>query len=242
MASVTVRALHHYDRLNLLKPRRTGAGYRVYSIRDLERLEQIVALKFLGLSLKQIGSLLEREKLSLTAALRMQRTVLEKKRRLLDRAIRAIQEAERAIRLGQQTEAAMLRKIIEVIEMQDNTDWMLRYHTPEARKKVEERGREWSPELQERISKQWTDLMAEVETALGEDPAGPRVQALAARWIGLVEEFTRGDPEVAAGVRRLYADQANWPADFRQQAKPFLKPEVWSFMQKAIAIRKVSTI
>src|SRR5579863_9100245 len=90
LAGVTVRALHHYDRLGLLRARRSGAGYRLYSVRDLERLEQIVALKFLGLSLQQIRTLLEREQLALPDALRMQRTVLEGKRSLLERAIRAI--------------------------------------------------------------------------------------------------------------------------------------------------------
>ena len=60
LAGVTVKALHHYDRLGLLTPRRTEAGYRVYAERDLVRLEQIVALKFLGLPLRQIKALLER--------------------------------------------------------------------------------------------------------------------------------------------------------------------------------------
>jgi DNA-binding transcriptional MerR regulator len=46
LAGVTVRALHYYDRLGLLKPRRTNSGYRLYRAEDLERLEQIVALKF----------------------------------------------------------------------------------------------------------------------------------------------------------------------------------------------------
>ena len=61
LAGVTVRALHHYDRLGLLKPGRTAAGYRCYSLRDFERLEQIVALKFLGIPLKQIRTLFNRE-------------------------------------------------------------------------------------------------------------------------------------------------------------------------------------
>jgi len=238
LAGVTVRALHHYDRLDLLKPRRTGTGYRLYGVRDLERLEQIVALKFLGLPLKQIKAVLKRGAMELPDALRMQRSVLEQKRSLLDRAIRAIREAERAVNRGQETDAAVLKKIFEVIAMQDNSDWMLKYHTPEARKKVEARRQEWTPELQERVSKQWADLMAEAEAAMGEDPASSKVQALAKRWMDLVEEFTGGDPEVAQGVRRLYADQANWPASFQQQAKPFLNPAVWSFMQKAMAIRK----
>jgi DNA-binding transcriptional MerR regulator len=91
LAGVTVRALHYYDRLGLLKPRRTNSDYRLYRAEDLECLEQIVALKFVGFPLKQIKFLLDRDKSGLLEALRMQRRVLEKKRRLLDSAISAIQ-------------------------------------------------------------------------------------------------------------------------------------------------------
>ena len=61
LAGVTVRALHHYDRLALLKPvRRTEAGTELCRRHcDLARLEQIVLLKLLGFSLKQIGELLD---------------------------------------------------------------------------------------------------------------------------------------------------------------------------------------
>ena len=60
LAGVTVRALHHYDRMGLLRPKnRSQAGYRLYSNRDFARLEQIVVLKFLGMPLKQIRRLLE---------------------------------------------------------------------------------------------------------------------------------------------------------------------------------------
>jgi DNA-binding transcriptional MerR regulator len=237
LAGVTVRTLHHYDRLQLLKPRRSGAGYRLYCLRDLERLEQIVALKFLGLSLKQIQLLLDREALSLSDALRMQRTVLEQKMALLERAIAAIREAEAAVKPGQQTDAAVLKKIIEVIEMQDNTEWTLQYHNDAAKAKIAARRGEWSPELQERVSRQWMELIADVERSLGEDPASEKVQALADRWTALVEAFTKRDPDITEGVKKLYADQANWPASFQEQAKPFMKPDVWSLMHKAIALR-----
>src|SRR5215831_4224521 len=80
LTGVTVRALHHYDRLGLLRPRRTASGYRLYGTRELERLEQIVALKFIGISLKQIKAMLGRDALGLPDALRMQRAVLEQKR------------------------------------------------------------------------------------------------------------------------------------------------------------------
>ena len=61
LAGVTVRALHHYDQLGLLKPlRRPGSGYRIYRDADFARLEQIVVLKFLGIPLREIGPLLKK--------------------------------------------------------------------------------------------------------------------------------------------------------------------------------------
>jgi DNA-binding transcriptional MerR regulator len=228
LAGITVRALHHYDRLGLLKPRRTGSGYRLYCLGDLERLEQIVALKFLGIPLKQIRTLLDHDPLALPDALRMQRRILEDKRRLLDRAIRAIREAE------QRPDAVLLQKIIEVIEMQNDTDWMKKYHSDEGWAKIQERRPQWSPELQERVSREWTELFRDVEAALSEDPAGARAQALAARWKKLVEEFTGGDRDITAGVGKVWADGPNWPAEFQKQAAPFSNPKVWEFMSKAL--------
>ena len=52
MAGVTCKTLRHYDRLEVLKPTRTAAGYRTYSEQDLGRLERIVALKFPGAPIK----------------------------------------------------------------------------------------------------------------------------------------------------------------------------------------------
>ena len=76
-AGVTVRTLHHYDRLGLLKPSRyTDAGYRLYGERDFARLQQIVVLKFIGLSLKEIKRLLEEKQLDLPGTLRVQREIV----------------------------------------------------------------------------------------------------------------------------------------------------------------------
>src|ERR1700682_4346661 len=108
LAGVTVRTLHHYDRLALLRPPRTEAEYRLYGLPDLERLEQIVALKFLGLPLKQIKTLLDLESRKLPEVLRSQRLALEEKRRRLDQAIYAIRDAESVIESGKPADAAVL--------------------------------------------------------------------------------------------------------------------------------------
>jgi DNA-binding transcriptional MerR regulator len=236
LAGVTVRTLHHYDRLGLLRPSRTGAGYRVYRESDLERLEQIVALKFVGLPLKRIKTLLDRDNLDLADALPRQRLVLEAKRKWIDRAIHAIQDAERALATGQRPNAALLKKIIEVIEMQNDANWSEKYYSEEALEKLKKR--EWTPEMQEQTTKRWNELFQEVEGALDEDPAGEKAQALAARWGVLIREFTGGDPEVTRGLNNVWKDSSGLPAETRQNMKPYINPKVHEFIQKAFAARK----
>src|SRR6266480_7040381 len=88
LTGVTVRTLHHYDRLALLKPSHySRAGYRLYGEGDFARLEQIVALKFIGFSLKEITGILSRDSIDLASALRRQREAFHEKRRRLELAI-----------------------------------------------------------------------------------------------------------------------------------------------------------
>lgn len=236
LAGVTVRTLHHYDRLGLLKPRRNGSGYRLYRESDLERLEQIVALKFLGLPLKEIRSLLDAAAPELPDALRMQRRALEEKRRLLDRAITVIREAEAVVAGGRPAGAAVLKKIIEVIEMQQNNDWT-KYANEAAKEKLAARQGEWSPELQERVSRQWMELISEVQAAMdaGESPASPKAQALGARWKALVEEFTHRDPDLTQAASNAWKDRANWSKQQQEQAGSFrVTPQMWGWIHQVM--------
>src|SRR5262249_7055122 len=152
LTGLTVRALHHYDRLGLLPPaRRTAAGYRLYTLRDLARLEQIVALKFIGFSLDDIKTILfDPKKFDLAEML--QREIMTRKRAWLDSAIAAIERAESIARKRSSLDVTSLKRIIEVISMQTNTNWMMQYYSEEARRKLEERAKDWTPEKQAKVS------------------------------------------------------------------------------------------
>ena len=236
LAGVTVRALHHYDRLGLLKPSgRTNSGYRLYTDRDLVRLEQIVVLKFLGLPLKQIRTLLDRH-VALAETLRRQQNVLADKRRQLDAAIHAIRQAEQSLGSRREPDWELFKRIIREVEMQNDTEWGKKYYSPEAQAKIDERKALWSPELQEKVTNEWKALLADVEAALSETPASPKAQALAARWKKLVDGFTGGDPEVQKGLNKMWADKANWPAGPARQFT--IKPETQAFIAAAMNAAK----
>jgi DNA-binding transcriptional MerR regulator len=232
-AGVTVRTLHHYDRLGLLSPSgRTEAGYRLYSDRDLVRLEQILALKFIGFPLREIGQLLKRDARDLPAALRRQRRMILEKRRLLDLAVEAIQQAEAAAASGELADWQAIQKIIEVIHMQDTMEWAKKYYTEQALESLA--NRQVSPEVIEQAQRDWAILIEEVEASLGEDPAGPKAQALAARWRTLIESFSAGDRAIEQGLNKFYSDQANWPPSFQ---KPY-SDAAGAFMCQAMAAAK----
>ena len=60
LAGVTVRTLHHYDRIGLLSPSgRTSAGYRQYAPADLDRLHQVLLYRELGFPLEEVATLLD---------------------------------------------------------------------------------------------------------------------------------------------------------------------------------------
>jgi len=79
MSGVTVRTLHFYDEMALLKPAYTAAnGYRIYGEPQLLMLQQILFYRELGFELKRINEILSQRKFEKIAALKSHRQVLEK--------------------------------------------------------------------------------------------------------------------------------------------------------------------
>jgi MerR family transcriptional regulator, thiopeptide resistance regulator len=213
LAGVTVRALHHYDRIGLLKPQRSSSGYRLYSLADLERLEQIIALKFLGIPLREIKTLLASSPLTLGESLDLQRRALTEKRDLINRAIRAISAAEELVRSGHVTDASVLRRIIEVIEMKPEENFMRKYYTEEAWALRSQIMEEIPPETREGHREVWRQLFVKIESALDLDPADEAVQLLAKEWVLLAEMVSRGDSGLKAGSIKAWQDHRSWPPD-----------------------------
>ena len=232
-AGVTVRTLHHYDRLGLLRPARSRSGYRLYRQQDFVRLGQIVTLKFIGFPLKQIRAVLERSSFDLPAALRLQLQLMRRKRQQLDQAIQALSYAEHAAARGSAADA--LRKVSEAIEMANNQEWTSRYYSEEA-KQVLARRREADPGEAERGTRDWAALIADVEQAVKEkvEPASARGRKLAERWSVLILRFTQGHAAVEQGLRKLWSDEKNWPRTFH---KPF-SDAAQAFICAAQAARK----
>ena len=96
LTGVSVRTLHHYDAIGLLKPTRvTDAGYRLYDEAALGRLQIILLFRELQFPLKEIKGMLDAEYFDPLAALEDQIRLLELKREHLDRLIDHARQIQR---------------------------------------------------------------------------------------------------------------------------------------------------
>jgi DNA-binding transcriptional MerR regulator len=85
LAGVTVRTLHVYDQIGLLKPAiRSEAGYRYYSEPELLRLQQILFFKEMGISLEEIGNILDDPDFDLEEALEGHKQSLERRKEQIE--------------------------------------------------------------------------------------------------------------------------------------------------------------
>lgn len=92
LSGVSIRALHHYDAIGLLKPSKvTEAGYRLYDENTLARLQTVLMFRELGFSLSDIKKILDSPDFDVRAALEQHIEMLRLQRRHIDGLISAAQ-------------------------------------------------------------------------------------------------------------------------------------------------------
>ena len=234
---LTVRTLHHYDAIGLLKPSgHSEAGYRLYTAADVARLQQVLSLRQLGFSLDQIRACLDSADFSplqiIELHLERVREQMQTQRRLHERLealaarLRAAGTVSADEFLGTIEEMTMLEALQE------------KYFTPEQLRTIKERGEAAGHEQLERMQEAWAMLIADLRAAMerGTDVADPAVQALARRWQDLLHESTGGDKQIALAMKRLWEEQGDrLTAQFGSQ---YDSRPVWDYVRQAIAAGK----
>lgn len=95
---LTVRALHHYDAIGLVRPsHRSPAGYRLYAEQDLRRLQQVLVFRELGFGLDEVRALIDAPPDRRRDALLAQRAALLERRRHADAVLEAVDATLRTL-------------------------------------------------------------------------------------------------------------------------------------------------
>jgi DNA-binding transcriptional MerR regulator len=101
LAGVTVRTLHHYDRIGLLSPsERTAAGYRRYTPADLDRLHRVLVYRELGFPLEEVATLLDDPDADPAAHLRRQHRLLRERLERTQAMVEAVEKEMEAQQMG----------------------------------------------------------------------------------------------------------------------------------------------
>ena len=210
---VTVRTLHHYDRIGLLRPSgRTEAGHRRYAPADLLRLQQILTLRYLGFPLSRIADLLARPDFDVIASLRAQQAALRDRIAELTGigAIVADLVARRLATGAWDWDVAIAASAAVRGGPTRGGDDMDAYYTPDQLARFAQLDQQISPQDRAAIEAAWPPLLAEVRAAVagGLDPADPAARTLAARWHALVAATFREDTDLRDTVGARYAEGA----------------------------------
>jgi len=229
-AGLSVRTLHHYDEIGLLRPAaRTPAGHRLYGRAEIERLQQIASLRHLGLPLAEIGECLARPEYSLEQVLtlhveRMERQIAGQQQIL--EIVRSLRDRLRS------AEAVSVDELTRTIEVTMNYET---YYTPEQLASLAERREQVGEDRIRQVQREWQELFAEYERAMGAGlaPASEEVGALARRSAALIQEFTGGDPGIARSLNNLYAGEG--PENVMASHGMRMAPGLWEYMAQASA-------
>lgn len=102
LSGVSIRTLHHYDKIGLLKPKlRTEAAYRHYGEEELLRLQQILFYKELDFPLKEIKEILDDPDFDLVAALQSHKKALRLRRKRIAQMLTSIDQTIHHLQIGE---------------------------------------------------------------------------------------------------------------------------------------------
>lgn len=201
LTGVSVRTLHHYDTIGLLKPARvTEAGYRLYDETSLGRLKTILLLRQLEFSLKDIKEILDNPGFDPIAAMTQQIELLELRRTQLDAVIAHAREIQRTGVMDMNFEPFDNRKL-ERYNAEAKARWG---HTDAYKESVEKTGGKSAQQLQSTAD----DLMA-IFVRMGQvrhlGPASQEAQDLVAELRGFITaHYYNCTPQILRGLGQLY--------------------------------------
>ncbi|HEV2866703.1 MAG TPA: MerR family transcriptional regulator [Allosphingosinicella sp.] len=237
---LTARALRFYEARGLVKPLRTYSGRRLYGPGELERINQVLALKRAGLTLGQIQRLCARRPLDLAALIAAQLEAIEAQEQALAEAKALLLTVKSRIDRGEPIDVATFCSLIShgdsIMEAENWKKVADRYFSPEEQAHWAERMKDMPPGFdQNAYNRQWAELGERIAAALPLDPASERAQAFLEEWNALLAPFNAvATPEMKAGAARLYDRMEEWQG----QQKPPFSMEVWNFIRAAAAARQ----
>lgn len=210
LTGVSVRTLHHYDAIGLLKPTTvTDAGYRLYDDTALERLQQILLFRELEFPLKEIKAILESPNFDRGKALEQQITLLTLKKEHLEKLIDLACEIKTIGVNRMDFTAFDTSKIKEYAAEAKAT-----YGQTAEYKEFEEKSKKRTNEETQKINMQMMAIFAEFGKMREMPPESENVQAQVKKLQEFItENFYACSDDVLYGLGNMYVNDERFTAN-----------------------------
>ncbi|MCC7206639.1 MAG: MerR family transcriptional regulator [Anaerolineae bacterium] len=235
LAGVSVRTLHYYDEIGLLKPSAVGDnGYRYYGDESLLALQQILFFREMDLGLLQIKDILNSPAFDLLAALRQHRDSLE-------------QRIQRLRTLVQTVDSTIMHLAGEITMTKKNLfAGFSEEKQKEYEREIAEKHPDWDQDKVRESQRRWKSYTAQDKQKIGEEgmavyndliaamphgPASAEAQAVMARWHQHLRYFYEPTPEILRGLGQMYNEHPDFIANFKA-----MHPDLPEFLSRAVSV------
>ena len=231
LSGVTVRTLHYYDEIGLLKPSdTTEAGYRVYSNKDLETLQQILFFRELDFPLNEIKEIMTNPNYNKYEALNKHKELLMEKRKRIDGLIALINKTIKGDNIMSFKEFDNSK--IEENKRKYSEEVKNRWGNTDAYKEYEKKTSSYDKNSWTTINEEMIEILKEFADNRNEDPNSHIVQSLVEKWRAYItSNFYNCTKEILSGLGLMYIGDERFKENIDKYGEGTAE-----FMAKAIEI------
>ncbi len=231
LTGLTVRMLHHYDKIGLFKPSKISeSGYRLYSDEDLEILQQILFFKELDFPLKEIKAIIESPSFDRKKALVNHKDLLILKRNRLNKLIKLVDKT-----LKGETKMSFKEfdfSEIEKIQKQYQQEAKELYSNTDAYKEYEIKTAKYNKDDWEKIGEEINKIFKKFADAMDKGADSGEVQAIVKCWQDFISEhFYNCTNNTLIGLSKMYIEDERFAKNIDKYEKGLTE-----FISQAIKI------
>lgn len=229
LAGVSIRTLHYYDDIGLLRPSFVRSnGYRVYEEKEVIKLQQILLFRELEFPLGQIKEMINAKKFDVNTALRDQRKMLEMKKERINKLLRVV---DTQLKGGEHMTNKNTFGAFADTQMEEFKDEARkRWGNTAAYKQSVERTKYWTKEDYRRIAEEGTKFTEALAKLMDRGVADEKVQQMIAKHYEGIKVFYDCSIEMYRNLGAMYVDDARFSAYYDK-----FRPGMAVFMKNAIA-------
>ena len=238
LSGVSVRTLHYYDEIGLLRPREVvrDTGYRYYDELSLESLQQILFYRELDFPLKEIVKIISTSEYQKEEVLVKQRELLKLKRKRLDKLIRLLDGNLKGEKIMSFKEFDMSE--IEAQKVQYAKEVQEKWGQTQAFTQSKEKTANYQKADWEMLTGRMDELLELFSKQLNEDPKSEPVQKLVMQWQQwITDSYYDCTKEILAGLGKMYVADERFKANmdkFKKGTANFISVAIEEYCKNVI--------